>query len=103
MKARTKNLPAVNGHLNKELKDFVYDFNKNPERTTLLVPKTICLKRKSKGNKIILNKDLIKKLEETISILEDKCKKTHEVNCFLHFQNLLNSLILIVNILTSIL
>ena len=84
MKARTNNIPTINGHFIKTLKDFVYDFYNNTEKATFLVPRTVYSKRKSKGSK----SELIKKLEETITILEEKCKKImKQLYCFFAFTN----------------
>ena len=54
----------------KEFEDFVYEVDKNLERASLLVSKATALKRKSNENK-----NDLKKLEETIKVLEEKRKK----------------------------
>ena len=70
VKAKAENLSKVNEHLDKEFEDFVYEADKNLERASLLVSKATALKRKSNENK-----NDLKKLEETIKVLEEKRKK----------------------------
>ena len=70
VKAKAENLSKVNEHLDKEFEDFVYEADRNPERASLLVLKATALKRKSNENK-----NDLKKLEETIKVLEEKRKK----------------------------
>ena len=70
VKAKTENLSKVNEHLDKEFEDFIFETDKNLERASLLVLQATTLKRKS-----IENKDDLKKLEQTIKVLEEKRKK----------------------------
>ena len=70
VKAKTENLSKVNEHLDKEFEDFIFETDKNLERASLLVLKATTLKRKS-----IENKNDLKKLEQTIKVLEEKRKK----------------------------
>ena len=70
VKAKTENLSKVNEHLDKEFEDFIFETDKNLERVSLLVLKATTLKRKS-----IENKNDLKKLEQTIKVLEEKRKK----------------------------
>ena len=70
VKAKTENLSKVNEHLDKEFEDFIFETDKNLERASLLVLQATTLKRKS-----IENKNDLKKLEQTIKVLEEKRKK----------------------------
>ena len=70
VKAKTENLSKVNEHLDKEFEDFIFETDKNLERASLLVLQATTLKRKS-----IENKNDLKKLEQTIKVLEEKWKK----------------------------
>ena len=70
VKATAENLSKVNENVDKEFEDFVYEAHKNPERASLLVLKATAWKRKSYENK-----NDLKKLEETIKVLEEKQKK----------------------------
>ena len=69
VKAKAEKLSKVNEHLDKEFEDFVYEADENPERASLLVSKVTALKSKPDENK-----NGLKKLEETIKVLEEKRK-----------------------------